>query len=581
MSYESYQMRGERYPYPDLPKSTRVPLEQFIDVVNQSRSTDDQIDKATELSALNEQHKIVREFARNEINDEAYTAAALGVIYDHAHAGDGGVTDRKVQHILSDYLRDNKFSSDPTTDRQKKVYIAGLLGDRTRISKLRETSLATLGLNLPNNQQGSIDTALWEEIAPMARAETLRTAVENINIESLLIAAAEALQRLNARPSNNLATLQDITFVEQILEPMSEMIGFDSLAMALSSRTKEIRLANMGHQDLVDSAEIMLHCVDQFDCTGSRRSSAKRLVRDSLDNIFGLPMAFNAESAVEVSGPSEAVFGTITTNDPNVDISDEDDGTVGRFRLKSRGSLAWKLYQEERKSSSSKDIQSSDDFAPDLKDKIEHDPMDIMGITLICKDEPEQRRVFTELVNGVYHSPATTPRIANSKISPVHIAGMPDYIDRVMADLSGSHSDLDKFSDGNLPFMIDAKPAKDEDGLTLAKITFTYGGVPTEVQVVTAEQRYQMRCGLKAHVIYKARGAGADESDIMELVKILPEIHARRRRISQPDLVGSKRLSNGQHQIGDSEHEAIMRLEAIEDPNKSLRNTLGAAAVNL
>lgn len=576
MSFETLR----RNSYPDLPEGTQNSLEHFIKLVNQNRDTDDQLDSRAELKALVEQHRIVREFARNEINDEAYVAAALGVVYDYAHDGGDDVSERDSQRILRDYLQTVHFDDNPDEDWHKKVYLAGLLGDRTRIANLRQDSMAELGLDQTEDE---ITPERWLHLTPMARPDVLRTTANQVNIESLLIASAEVLQRLNINYGNNLDTLQDIAFTEQLLEPMAEMVGFDSLAMALSSRAKEVRLINAGRQDLLDQADNELKCINQFDRDGSRRRSVECLVGNTLDEIFGLTNRFEAESSVEGTGMNEAIFGNIYDQSNHSGITDGHDGTVGRFRLKTRGSLAWKLMQEEGASKPG-EIQDSD-IQP------ESTPMDLVGVTIICRDEAEQRRTFARIADGVYHSRTADPRIANSKISPLHIIGTEDYIERTMADLA-KYSDVDQFAPASvdhngvnhqLPFMVDADYTKGANGLQLAKVTYTYGDVPIEIQVVTQDERHQMRCGKKAHILYKARSSGnnVNDRDIEQLAQILPEIHARRRRINRANLVGSKfDHDSNQYIMGQSERLATERLIALMDPNRTLSNTMGMVALN-
>lgn len=566
--YGSYDCR-------DLPRSTWQPLEQFIDLANANQADDEIIDKPAELRALNEQHRLVREFARSEINDCAYVAAALGVIYDQVRTPDGMVDSTKARGILRDYFNKNKFSDDPDEDYRHKIYIAGLLGDRTRINNLRAASAANTYSNINSNTEIPAET--WLSIAPMAKPDVLRQTAESVNIESLLIASAESLQRLNTTYGNDISTLHEIAFVEQTLEPMAEMIGFDSLAMALSSRTKEIRLTNAGRTDLLHRADTILKCVDRYDSDCSRRSSVEQLVGRTLNTAFGTPNAFEASASVENSGVNEAVFGTIYDMNRRSDISEGSDGTVGRFRLKTRGSLAWKLLHDEK--------VETEEVADDLQ--IQEAPMDLIGLTLICHDEEEQSRVFAELVNGIYSTRAIQPQIANSKLSPVHIAGMPDYIDRMMAGLDSKrelgwrglyNTATNQYGEEfQLPFVIDAKPAATSDGLCLAKVTYMYAGVPVEVQVVTESERHQMRCGKKAHIIYKAKNAGGNvsETDIDKLVAILPDIHARRRRISTSKLVGSHIKADGTVEIGASEHEARERLNDLLHPGREMAPLVG------
>ncbi len=552
-SFDTYS-RPESAVYLNLPVATKAPLDEFI-ALDQSFNTPAQ--KYSFIKSLNNQYRTMREFARDEINGECYTAVVLGRIYDQAHDRTGKVVRPELQRILTKYVKNTQFDQDPNIDQLKRLYLVGLMRDRTEIDKLRRQTTEAV------KPSDTITDDDWLSPAPLARADRLFEAAQSVNIESLLIASVESLERLNTNCDKSEATLRELVFTEQILEPMAEMIGFDGLAMALSSRSKEIRLLNAGRQDLLDRADEMLSVINEFNDGDSVQHCTELATEEIVANVFGLPHGFKAMPSIETTGSSRAIFGTIVDLYHESRVTPDENGTIGRFRLKSRGSLAWKLLRAERKNKTN----PLDKMAA---------PVDLLGITIITKDEREQRETFTRLVSGMYHSNSISPVTSNSKISPIHVAGTEDFIDGLLAEMS-QRSDLRQDNKAIDP-VVDAKPAETDDGLQLAKVTFHYGRIPTEIQVVTADKRKAMRCGNLAHVIYKARTDGGASVDVDRLAAILPKIHSRRKHISLPLLVGSELLSNGQHSVGDNERRAKQLLDAIDQP--AFQNaTLGKVAV--
>ena len=95
--------------------------------------------------------------------------------------------------------------------------------------------------------------------------------------------------------------------------------------------------------------------------------------------------------------------------------------------------------------------------------------------------------------------------------------------------------------------------------------------------MVTQQARDEMRCGKLAHIIYKARTSGNNPGDVDQLAKLLPSIHARRKHISLPNLVGSSTDAKGVHIAGASEQRARELLRQVDNPSQI--NTLGKLAV--
>ena len=234
------------YPYPAIPRSVRPYLErcfQIDDINNVNPDNDEELSHLDRLSEINQTLGLVRAYCGTELSGSAYKAAALAELEDLSDAlGDRTYRSNRATEELGKFFVANANSaSDDNPDAQpdtyltpKNVYIAGLLQDRRRLDKLREDIQS--GIIDDNREQLEHPTReTWLSDPTITDADTLHNAVETINIESILISGAETLTKLRNQANNDWDTLDLVRYSEQIIAPIAEVIGFDTLAMSLNS----------------------------------------------------------------------------------------------------------------------------------------------------------------------------------------------------------------------------------------------------------------------------------------------------------------------------------------------------------
>ena len=182
-----------------------------------------------------------------------------------------------------------------------------------------------------------------------------------------------------------------------------------------------------------------------------------------------------------------------------------------RFRLKTPGSLAWKLH---------KSLQHGED--------ISQTPLDILGITAVVKSDDDQEKLFRAIANGLYDSKDLLPHPSPSKVSPVHIRGMPAYIERMIRGIKAPE--------------VDTKECKSEEALHYAKITGFFKNLPFEVQCVTRHFRDSMQIGPLAHIIYKANAVGLTGLGLGEAKAIVDDApKAVKEKVSKDEAEAAKK----------------------------------------
>lgn len=538
------------YPYSAIPEVTRQSLMDCYRIENVDRANADdarEIDRRIILDDINHQQELIRTYCGLELNSAAYEAAALGPVMDmYGGLGNRPHASVRAGQALSGFFRRNNPDDIYGKDN---VYIAGLLQDRRRLDKFHH--LTRSGEEIFDYRTPPT-TDEWLAAPVMTDADTLFNAVSTINIESILISGVETLQQLHGHADNSRMTLDAVRYSEQVIAPIAEVIGFDALALSLNSTTKSLRLRNGGRPDLLIKARSMLSRFRNFDHANDIAHNTSKAFTDIANELFG-PGKINLQPKlpVDYNDNNNAVYGDSVPNVVQTEFGPVD--ASWRFRLKSVGSLAWKMYQAEQRGRNSS-ITS----------------MDILGITAIVRSEDDQAKLFGAMVNGLYGSDKLTPYAAPSKTSPVHIRGTKDYIDRMASQIKATEQ-------------IDQRPATSTDALHLGKITGFYGDLPFEIQCVTRHYRDSMQTGQLAHIIYKNSANGAiDSRESKRWESLLQDIRSRRKRLGVPGLVGSTSDAEpGQLvKVGVNELKAHGFLETVLDGDQVVDRTLGFVACN-
>ena len=566
------------YPYPAIPRSVRPYLErcyQIDDINNVDPDNANELSHLDRLSEINQTLGLVRAYCGTELSGSAYKAAALAELEDLSDAlGDREYRSNRATEELGKFFlanTENDDNSQNNTDdanptetaapyiTPKNVYIAGLLQDRRRLDHLREDNLRRDDQNLSDDiDRDSMPhptQEVWLANPTITDADTLHNAVETINIESILISGAETLAKLQNQPDNSWETLDLVRYSEQLIAPIAEVIGFDTLAMSLNSLTKSIRLTNGGRGYLLHRANAMIDRFRAYDRSHSLAHNVSNAFTTIVADIFDMPSdGLQPNLPVNYGDDNRSVYGDtqsidMPTDDGNVPVS-------WRFRLKTPGSLAWKMYQNEKKGK---------------KDGVT--PMDILGITAVVDNEEDQVKLFHALANGLYTSEELHQHKAPSKISPVHVRGRYEYAKNM--------------ADGLIADNIDIFYVQSPDALHYGKVTGFYGKLPFEIQCVTRFYRDSMQIGPLAHIIYKAQQVGKMSHDeVARWTTLLADIRSRRARLGEPGLVGSlfDEQTGRQLQMGNNEEQArafLNKLVRMSNVTNRFIGQMGIAGAEL
>lgn len=535
------------YPYSAIPVGARQALTDSFRIADIDHANADdarEMDRRVMLDDINNRQELVRTYCGAEMNSWAYMAAALGPVKNMQ----GGLGDRQYGSTRAGQALGRFFRANSPTDyySNENVYIAGLLQDRRRLDKFRQ---------LTQSGEEKIDyrtaptTDEWLTPPAITDADTLYDAVNSINIESILISGVETLQTLSTRAANDRETLDTIRYSEQIIAPIAEVIGFDALALSLNNATKCLRLKYGGRPDLLTKARSLLSRFRNYDRAHDIAHNTCDAFTDITRQLFGDGnIDVRPNLPVDYNDNNDSVYG-----DAPISEVQTENGPVQaswRFRLKSAGSLAWKMYQAEKKHRDNSRTS-----------------MDILGITAIVPDEAAQTKLFGAMVDGLYSSGGLKPYPAPSKNSPVHIRGTDSYIQRMMQYI---HVDQP----------VDERPASSTDALHLGKITGFYGALPFEIQCVTRHYRDSMQTGQLAHIIYKVSAGGViDRTESKRWEKLLRDIRSRRNRLGEPGLVGSAEV-DGHYRRGANEQRARQFLDDTLSLDDTVHRTIGFIASN-
>ena len=555
MDTESY---AHVYPYNNIPTEARATLERCFsisDVDHYDQANVGEMEQRVKLSDINQQQRMIRNYCGDELAASAYIAAALGAAEDL----NDGLADHKHISIVPGGISLGRFFTDGKTESEiyspENVYIAGLLLDRRRLDK-HYKSIMTEG-HSNHEHYYKPEQHEWLSNPSLVTPDVLYDIVSEINVESLLISGTEVLRWLQSHHSDYRTTFDRVLYAEKFIAPVAEVIGYDALAMSLNGLSKKIRLHYGGRSDLVMRADTILERFQDFDGNHSVAHNAQTAFCDITKQLFGddnidpkpnLPVSYN-DGNDSVYGDTAPTM--VRADGQPIDVS-------WRFRLKTSGSLAWKMYQRELKGGSNERI-----------------PMDILGITAVVKDEADQQALFNAMVKGLCRGDSQlAPYPSPSRTSAIHLRGTSDFITRMTSGI-----DIN-------PSQLDLHRVDSPEELHLGKITGFYRNLPFELQCVTREYRDSMQTGQLAHIIYKNNGDGSiKQEDRRQWAELLASIRRRRMRISKPWLLDSfPEDKNGdgitdQPHISKSEREAISFIHDLKLSEEVVKRTAGMLAL--
>jgi hypothetical protein len=452
------------------------------------------------LRAMTEANTLIADFCDEYLAPQVYSAAMLSGLYD---AMSEPATSLSAKKGLRTYLmRSNETAED-------KLFVLGLLSDRRSIDEFWANQLTSMYEDDPDRLTLLTDPTntlqvperAWEQPVIGTKAEAiLRLRSEKgVNIESLLVEAAQTLQWLHTdQAKNDTATLQKMHIAESLYAPLAEVIGFDGIAMALQSRCVVLRNAHTGKQDSVDQAERIIANLGDPSIVEARTQTMLEAVLG--ENIH--------EQVLTHATPHGIVIGE--------GICTKDDLRVV-WRRKTIGSLARKLSKLEA----------------------DQTPMDIIGATIITQTTTQAGSVISDLLKRVQYDPRVVLRPSPSRTSPLHIKGGAQYVQEIATALGySSIEDLKNVAD---------VVVTNNSSYQVAKVTLTFQrwGEPwplhAELQFTTEADRIEARIGSAAHALYKLSGGVTNTAHTDNETHALAELRAQKRHLGQNGLTALSR----------------------------------------
>jgi hypothetical protein len=419
---------------------------------------------------------LLDDFVGRDVPDLAYHAALLHDLPDRAS---DELTHRNATSALDKYFQ--------TLDKDDRCYMLALLADMSTIEdyaqQYRESFTHSDGnlvglLQADTHKEREVSSRYWLIDAKMAPPETMLKALEEVNLESVLIKSAELLDNLITPPKKEVAVLQDIFEAESFYAPLLEILGYDGFAMALRNQSAILRLQKSNNQEYIDVAsEIVAGVVSPNDVT-------ERVTR--LMNQLGHEFAMSAVVR-KGSGSHDITIGELIN-----EFHSHEQSTMmrGVWRVKSVGSLALKMYEGRS------DV-----------------PADIVGLTVIAEDLDSVSEYFGQLVTRLPKTEGVKLVPSPSRTEAVHIKGGGNFIEKVQSKLPE-----------NTP--VDVIGSSDHSGFQVAKVTLVYDGLPIEIQVMTEADRLNSRTGIASHAAYKTKLVDFDHT-------VLKSIKARREALRE------------------------------------------------
>ncbi|MGE5309563.1 MAG: hypothetical protein ACM3JF_00610 [Sphaerimonospora mesophila] len=423
-------------------------------------------------------------------------------------------------------------------------YIKALLHDQITIENYWQDEprkLATAGFDV---------TSIWNNWSKLSPLHGLGRRFEEVafttEIESPAVSAAHLIAELGEfadsdtkiTDQNRDDIVSQAQKAESLIAPFIETAGYDGMAMRLNGITKKIRLKQLGDegQKALDLASAILTKYDL----------------DTIQNSVGTIMATLFNGAEIDHAPTFSIDDNSKTFMSDGYMEQDDSGGLTRFsaRLKSEGSLAWKIYQYFK--SSDADIMSVS--LEDAEKAI--NTQDILALKVIISDQQTEyseekpgdehlfdesavetlAKTFAPAVENAINSRAIT--LTSSAKRPgkiVHIRGTKRFKDVVMQQLAARVGD--RITDEDID-----QEDESYSGMELAKITFSYGlnnepgELRGELQLLRRSKNKAMRVDWIAHLIFKAYGRDTPLDTARSISEKLVRYNSRKDEVAQPGL---------------------------------------------
>ena len=395
-------------------------------------------------------------------------------------------------------------------------------------------SLGDWALQQPEVQ--SVDETFWSTTELFADPDRMNDILHCTNMETVPTRAIEALHYLNRIAQvlsddtksldmkaslNNETTFRQVMFAQEALGPLADTQGFEALTIALDGAAKEIRL-NFGTDE--DRRALALARRIKQDLPPAAEINS--LVENALGSIL-----FDTIAEPLIKG--DDIGEKVIYGEGVLQQTDSDKEQRLRYRVKSDGSLGWKIKtwaEREAKNTNRTVMEVLDEIEQQIDDVT---PMDIVGVTVMAQDEDEQRAIFGQMMkNALSNADMNIDLKASpSRKHAIQIRGTREFQDdfrKYLLSIGLTNEQLED-DENSTTAVIQWSPKEEKrseytrEDLHIAKITFYYLSengalLPMEIQCITERYRIEMRYKKIAHWLFKA-----GEVDKVDDSKILKE----------------------------------------------------------
>jgi len=441
----------------------------------------------TQEHELNLTSTLLSDFCEQYISVGSHTAAMLSPVIDAL------VSEKNSIHAY-DVLR--IYANNTLESEDRKRFVVGLLIDRPVIADFWRTNVmnqypadSELQNVLRGDKISNVSIEQWGEHARAIEPKDINKLITSVNIQSLLIKAAELLAQLDpSTATNDSQTLVRTHQAEVLFAPFCEIIGFDAFAMALYSRVHTLRAMFTGNLAPLQRAQDIIN----------ERGSKEQVDADAQE-LFAVIFGDNIHEQIINHNANHGVMvgeGLCTSEYLRLN-----------WRLKSVGSLTKKL----------------DSRLPEML------PLDILGVTVTTRDIPQIASRLKRILERASSDERVTLTPTSARTAAVHVKGTANYIETIRQGLGFESLDA-------MRQVVDVLEVN-EDSHHVCKVTLVFAqpGRPdlrAEIQITTEKDRIENRIGKAAHILYKLvkhlGPAAAEIIDKEDYTQQLALIHARK-----------------------------------------------------
>lgn len=395
------------------------------------------------------------------------------------------------------------YLSSPGLSSEKTDYVLAILGDLNFMDNEANAYRANLDnynavnddrvkldRKIKNDYQNGFEATDWDVRAKKIEVNRMKDVLEQVNLESVMIKAAQLLDDMQHYYGRSEAEIfHKVAEAEYFYAPICETIGLDGFASALNDMALQIRYQKMNKTDVLDRARYLHQLAKDYG------ANSLLAVLGNIDGDVDDKFLLEQMAGRRLNGDDIVNYGDFVLKLPDSSIA-----MAGVYRIKSIGSLADKIYKNSA--------------------YFENTPPDMLAYTVISKDDSDLKQHFLQLSAKIKQSSQFTLQPALGKARAVVVQGGATWTKQMQAFLEENKIEAEVRNSG-------------ENSFQAARITFVttpndnLSSIGLEVQFLTADDRRAARLGPASHILYK-KGRHLSTKSVDELIKLMVDLHERK-----------------------------------------------------